>query len=416
MCVKREKLKRTINEMQEILSNNTRLLEVIKADFIKTKEKFGDNRRTQIVKDEGELFTEDFIDDEMSAITMTHLEYIKRLPLSTYKSQNRGGKGIKGIKTRETDFVKNLFLSSNHSYIFFFTNKGKVYRIKTFEIPEAGRTAKGTPIINLINLDDDEKVTAVIPVRQEVLSLDNLESNLENNSEESLIMTTKQGLIKKTKISMFKNLRKKGLKAININDDDELISVQKVSEGDHIFITSMLGMSTRFDQSQIQNRSRTAMGVIGMRLNAGDCVVSSQVIKKDEDKKILIVTENGFGKCSNHSEYKLQSRGGKGLKTYKISPKTGNIIDVEMIDEKEELIMVTSQGVVIRLRAKDISITSRITQGVTLIDIPENVQVVSVAKIDAENVDTEIDLETELEGELEAELTPENQVQEDNLE
>ncbi|MFI3230686.1 MAG: DNA gyrase subunit A [bacterium] len=394
------------HDMQDILDSNKKLLEVIKADFIKTKEKFGDERRTEIIKDEGELFTEDFINDDMSVITMTHLEYIKRLPLSTYKSQKRGGKGIKGMKTRETDFVRDLFLSSNHSYIFFFTNKGKVYRLKTFEIQEAGRTAKGTPIINLINLEEDEKVTAVIPVRQEVFSADNLESNLENNAEESLIMTTKKGIIKKTKVSMFKNVRKKGLRAININENDELISVQKVSAGDNMFITSKLGMSIRFDESQIKNTGRTTIGVIAIRLkDEEDYIVSSEVLKKDEDKKIIIVTENGFGKCSANSEYRLQARGGKGLKAYKITPKTGNIIDVKIIDEKEELIIITSEGIVIRLKLKDISVTSRLTQGVKLIDIPDGVKVVSIAKIDEEDVEiAEENLEEENLEEVEVNL------------
>ena len=360
-----------IKEMEAILSDEKRLLSVIREELVAIKDKFGDERRTQIVQDEGDLYIEDFIEDDMSVITMTHLDYIKRLPLSTYKSQNRGGKGIIGMQTRDEDFVKNLFLSSNHSFLYFFTNKGKVYRIKTFEIPEVGRTAKGTPIINIIQLDNKEKITAVIPVKQ---NKDN-----EEIKDEYLVMTTKKGIIKKTKISMFNNIRKIGLIAVNLRDDDELISVKTVSGGEDIFIATKYGMSIRFKESDFRDMGRNATGVKAITLGSGDEVVASEVI--EEDKKILIVSENGYGKCTNNDEYRLQSRGGKGLKTYKITQRTGNVIDVKMIDDEEELIMVTSEGVVIRIRAKDISTTSRITQGVKLINISDDVKVMSVAKI-----------------------------------
>ena len=319
------KLSSIIDELKSILGSENRLLQVIKEEFLQIKAKFGDERKTAIVQDEGDLYIEDLIEDEMSVITMTHLDYVKRLPLSTYKSQNRGGKGIIGMQTRDEDFVKNLFLSSNHSFIYFFTNKGKVYRIKTFEIPEAGRTAKGTPIINLLQVESGEKITAVIPVKQN-------KNNEEIDRDEYLIMTTKKGVIKKTKISMFNNIRKMGLIAVNLREDDELISVKKITDGKQMFLATKLGMSIKFNQEDIRELGRNATGVKAITLNEDDEVVASEVIEKN--KKILIVSEKGFGKCTSSDEYRLQSRGGKGLKTYKITERTGNVIDVKMIDEK----------------------------------------------------------------------------------
>lgn len=380
------KLSSIIDELKSILGSENRLLQVIKEEFLQIKAKFGDERKTAIVQDEGDLYIEDLIEDEMSVITMTHLDYVKRLPLSTYKSQNRGGKGIIGMQTRDEDFVKNLFLSSNHSFIYFFTNKGKVYRIKTFEIPEAGRTAKGTPIINLLQVESGEKITAVIPVKQN-------KNNEEIDKDEYLIMTTKKGVIKKTKISMFNNIRKMGLIAVNLREDDELISVKKITDGKQMFLATKLGMSIKFNQEDIRELGRNATGVKAITLNEDDEVVASEVIEKN--KKILIVSEKGFGKCTSSDEYRLQSRGGKGLKTYKITERTGNVIDVKMIDEKEELIMVTSDGVIIRIRAKDISTTSRVTQGVKLINVNDDVKVMSVAKISEDYIENEENIEYE---------------------
>lgn len=380
------KLSSIIDELKSILGSVNRLLQVIKEEFLQIKAKFGDERKTAIVQDEGDLYIEDLIEDEMSVITMTHLDYVKRLPLSTYKSQNRGGKGIIGMQTRDEDFVKNLFLSSNHSFIYFFTNKGKVYRIKTFEIPEAGRTAKGTPIINLLQIESGEKITAVIPVKQN-------KNNEEIDKDEYLIMTTKKGVIKKTKISMFNNIRKMGLIAVNLREDDELISVKKITDGKQMFLATKLGMSIKFNQEDIRELGRNATGVKAITLNEDDEVVASEVIEKN--KKILIVSEKGFGKCTLSDEYRLQSRGGKGLKTYKITERTGNVIDVKMIDEKEELIMVTSDGVIIRIRAKDISTTSRVTQGVKLINVSDDVKVMSVAKISEDYIENEENIEEE---------------------
>lgn len=375
-----EKLSTLIRQLEAILGSENKLLQVIKEELLQVREKFGDKRKTAIVEDEGDLYIEDLIEDEMSVITMTHLDYVKRLPLSTYKSQNRGGKGIIGMQTRDEDFVKNLFLSSNHSFIYFFTNKGKVYRIKTFEIPESGRVAKGTPIINLLQLDKGEKVTAVIPVKQN-------KDDEQIVKDEYLTMITKKGIIKKTKISMFNNIRKMGLIAVNLREDDELISVQKLIDGQHMFLATKLGMSIRFDASDIRELGRNATGVKAISLNEDDEVVAAEVI--EENKKILIVSEKGFGKCTLSNEYRPQTRGGKGLKTYKITERTGNVIDVKMIDDKEELIMVTSEGIVIRIRAKDISTTSRITQGVKLINVNDDVKVMSVAKISEDYIEND---------------------------
>ena len=380
------KLSAFIKEMEAILGSENTLLQVIKEEFLQTKAKFGDERKTAIVQDEGDLYIEDLIEDEMSVITMTHLDYVKRIPLSTYKSQNRGGKGIIGMQTRDEDFVKNLFLSSNHSFIYFFTNKGKVYRIKTFEIPESGRTAKGTPIINLLQVENGEKITAVIPVKQN-------RNNEEIANDDYLVMTTKKGVIKKTKISMFNNIRRMGLIAVNLREDDELISVQKITENDKMFLATKLGMSIMFNENNIRELGRTATGVRAITLNEDDEVVAAEVI--EEDKKILIVSEKGFGKCTLSDEYRLQSRGGKGLKTYRITEKTGNVIDVKMINDREEIIMITSEGVIIRIRAKDISTTSRVTQGVKLINLDEDVKVTSVAKISEDYISNEDENEDE---------------------
>lgn len=384
------KLLEFIKEMEAILGDKNKLLTVIKEELMQIKAKFGDERKTDIVQYEGDIDIEDLIENEMSVITMTHFDYIKRIPLSTYKSQNRGGKGIIGMQTRDEDFVKNLFLSSSHNFIYFFTNKGKVYKIKTYEIPEAGRTAKGTPIINLIQLEEGEKITAVIPVAKKPTE-DNIKDEEENILDEYLVMATKKGIIKKTRISMFKNIRKMGLIAVNLKEDDELISVKKIQDGSDIFIATKEGMSIRFNDTDFRELGRTATGVKAIKLNEEDEVIGAEVIQ--DNKEILIVSEKGFGKRTPNTEYRIQSRGGKGLKTYKITERTGNVIGIQMISDDEELIMVTSEGVVIRIRAKDIATSSRITQGVKLMNLSENVKVVSVAKIEAEHISNEEDIE-----------------------
>ena len=377
--LEREKLDEEFNKLKDltkylnsILEDENKLLSVIKEEVSKIKDKFSDERKTKIEQDSGNIDIEDIIEDDMSVITMTQLDYVKRIPLSTYKSQNRGGKGIIGMQTREQDFVKNLFLSSNHSHIYFFTNKGRVYRIKTYEVPEAGRTAKGTPIINLLSLQDNEKITAVIPFK-------------ESGDDSYLTMITKSGIIKKTDLNMFKNIRKIGIIAINLKDDDERISVHKTDGNNDIFIVTKDGMSIRFKETDIRGMGRGATGVKAISLNKDDNVVSAEIIK--ENNKILIVSEKGFGKCTQNSEYRVQTRGGKGIKTYKITEKTGNVIDVKTINDNEEILMITSEGVIIRIRVKDIATTSRVTQGVKLINLENEVRVMSIAKISEDYIE-----------------------------
>ena len=362
-------------EMRAILADKNKLFGVIKDELLEIKNKFGDERRTRLIQDMGEIDIEDLIEDEMSVITMTHLNYIKRIPLSTYKSQNRGGKGIIGMQTRDEDAVKNLFLSSNHSYLLFFTNMGKVYRIKTWEIPEAGRNAKGTPIINVLEMGANEKITAVIQTKDY------------NDEDGYLMMITKSGIIKKTPINMFNNIRKSGLIAVNLRDNDELISVQKTDGNMDIFVVTYKGMAIRFNENDLRSLGRTAAGVKAISLNEGDSVIGAEIIS--EDKKVLIVSEKGFGKCTESGSFKVQNRGGKGLKAYKITEKTGNIIGLAMVNDNEELIMVTSQGVIIRIRIRDISTVGRVTQGVKLINLDEGVSVVSMAKISEEDIEEE---------------------------
>ena len=360
-----------IKEMKAILADENRLYQVIKDELLVIKKRYGDDRKTKIVQDLGDIDIEDLIDDEMSVVTLTRLNYIKRLPLTTYKSQNRGGKGVIGMQTRDEDLVKNIFLSNNLDYILLFTNKGKVYRIKTYEIPEAGRTAKGTPIVNLLSLASDEKISAVIPIKE-----------FENDY---LVMTTKKGIIKKTDTCKFQNIRNSGLIAVSLKDDDELISVKRTNGDNQIFVATKFGMAIKFDENDVRNMGRIASGVHAIRLKDEDEVIASEIV--NGNFKMLIVSENGYGKCTNADEFRLQSRGGMGTKAYKITDKTGNVVGVEMVNDNEELMIITSDGVVIRIRVKDISTTSRITQGVKLINVSENVKVMSITKIEEDYID-----------------------------
>lgn len=367
-------LTRLSEEWKAILADENKLFEVIKSEMIETKKKYGDERRTSLIDDMGEIDMEDIISDDMSVITMTHLNYVKRIPLDTYRAQHRGGKGIIGLQMREEDYVRQLFVSSNHSYILFFTNKGKVYRKKTWEIPEAGRNAKGTPIINLLELDKDEEISAVIPVK-----------NFKEN--EYLVMMTKYGIIKKTPAEYFNNIRRGGLIAVNLRDNDELISVFVTTGNDDIFAATRNGISIRFKESDVRPMGRTATGVKAINLSDEDFVIGAGVI--DNECKILLVTDKGFGKCTSYDHYRVQSRGGKGLKTYKITEKTGSLRGLAIVKDNEELIMVTSEGVVIRIKVKDISTVGRIAQGVKLVNLNEGVSVISMDKIDEQYIDEE---------------------------
>lgn len=371
-------LQTKITEYEAILSDENKLYEVIRGEIIDIKNRFSDERRTAIVQDMGEIDVEDLIEDEMSVITMTSMNYIKRIPLDTYKSQNRGGKGIIGMQTRDEDCVTNIFLSSNHNHILYFTNTGRVYRTKTWQIPEAGRNAKGTPVINVIDLEEGEKIT-------EVLSVDKVDENT------NFVMVTKHGIIKKISADSFKNIRRGGLRAVNLKDDDELIAVRKLEGNKDIFVATKDGMAIRFSQSDLRSLGRTAAGVKAITLNEGDHVIGAEVI--DDGLKLLIVSKNGYGKCTDTSSFRVQSRGGKGLKAYKVTEKTGDVVGIAMVNDNEELMIVTSEGVIIRIRVKDISTVGRIAQGVKLVNVDDGVTVMSIAKISEDCIEAETQTE-----------------------
>jgi DNA gyrase subunit A len=361
----RELLER-IKELKSILGDEKILHQVIKEEILIIREKFGDPRRTEITFDDTEITMEDLIKKESTTITMTHLGYIKRMPVTTYKSQNRGGKGIKGIETRGEDFVKNIFITSTHHYLLFFTNKGKVYRLKAYEIPESSRTSRGTAIVNLLQLDPQEKITAVIPLR-------------EYQEDIYLVMATKQGIVKKSSIMEYTNIRISGLQAIVLKDDDDLIEVKLTDNNQEIILGTRYGQCIRFDEKDVRFTGRTTMGVRGMNLNPGDEVIGMQLVSQGTD--ILVVAENGLGKRTSMKEFSTQRRGGKGVKFYKITAKTGNVIGIKAVNDENELILITTEGIVIRLRVKEISRYGRVTSGVKLMNIEEDIRIASIARI-----------------------------------
>ena len=365
-------LMKKIEHLRAILSDEKLLLGVIKEEIIAIKDKYADARRTEIRHAEGEINMRDLIDDEEIAITLTHFGYIKRVPLDTYKSQNRGGKGIAAMSTREEDFVKHLVTTSTHSRLLFFTNKGRVFRLDAFEIPEGKRKAKGTAIVNLLQLAPNEKITTLIPVDDS------------SNEELYLLLATKKGIVKKTKREEFKNINKSGLIAIGLRSDDELIDVKITNGEKDILLVTENGMSIRFNETDIRPMGRTAMGVKGITLSTEDRVVSMNLT--DEGHELLVVSENGFGKRTDINEYRVQSRAGKGIKTYNIFEKTGKIVGAEMVDEQDQIMIINSDGILIRLQVEDISIYGRVTSGVKLMKTEDEVNVVSIAKI---NIDEE---------------------------
>ena len=365
-------LMKKIEHLRAILSDEKLLLGVIKEEIIAIKDKYADARRTEIRHAEGEINMRDLIDDEEIAITLTHFGYIKRVPLDTYKSQNRGGKGIAAMSTREEDFVKHLVTTSTHSRLLFFTNRGRVFRLDAFEIPEGKRKAKGTAIVNLLQLAPNEKITTLIPV-------DDI-----NDKELYLLLATKKGIVKKTKREEFKNINKSGLIAIGLRSDDELIDVKITNGEKDILLVTENGMSIRFNETDIRPMGRTAMGVKGITLSTEDRVVSMNLT--DEGHELLVVSENGFGKRTDINEYRVQSRAGKGIKTYNIFEKTGKIVGAEMVDEQDQIMIINSDGILIRLQVEDISIYGRVTSGVKLMKTEDEVNVVSIAKI---NIDEE---------------------------
>lgn len=361
-----EELMKLINHYKEILGNETLLLGIIKEEILEIREKYNNQRRTAITIDTDEIDLEDLIDEEEVAITLTHLGYIKRLPSDTYKSQRRGGKGITGLTTRDEDFVESLFITSTHNYILFFTNIGKVYRMKAYEIPEAKRQAKGIAIVNILQLQENEKVTAVIPVKK-----------FEKNKY--LIAVTKNGIIKKTDLSQFDTSRKSGLIAISLRNDDELISVKQTDGNREIIMVTKAGKAIRFDEKDVRDMGRAAMGVKGMNLSKDDEIVAMELV--EENSHLLVVSELGFGKRTSLDEYKSQARGGKGLITYSLKDKTGKLVGAKVVNDEDEIMLINTSGIVIRLETKDISIMGRSTQGVTLMRVEENGSIVSIAKV-----------------------------------
>ncbi|MGL5756362.1 MAG: DNA gyrase subunit A [Paraclostridium sp.] len=358
-----------INKLREILSNEKLLMNVIKQELSIIKENYADERRTEIRHAEGEIDMRDLIENEEVAVTLTHFGYIKRMPIDTYKSQNRGGRGISALTTREEDFIKELITTHTHSRLLFFTNKGRVYTLNAYEIPEAKRQAKGSAIVNLLQLNSDEKIATMI-------SIDDASEN------EYLLLSTKKGIVKKTKREEFKNINKSGLIAIGLREDDELIGVKVTDGSEDVILVTKHGMSIRFDENDIRHMGRTAMGVKGISLNKEDTVVAMNLCSEGTD--LLVVSENGFGKRTSIEEYRAQIRAGKGIKTYNISDKTGEIVGAQMVNEDDEMMIINSNGVLIRLRVNEISLFGRVTSGVKLMKTADEVNVVSIAKIEME--------------------------------
>ena len=359
-------LMKKIGELKAILADRKLLLGVIKKEIILISEKYGDDRRTKIGFDEFDISMEDMIPKEDIVITMTKLGYIKRMTIDNFRSQHRGGKGIKGMQKLDDDYIQELFITSTHNYIMFFTNTGRVYRMKAYEIPESGRTSRGTAIINLLQLQPEEKITAMIPIKV-------------YDDNQYLFMATEQGLVKKTPLREYANVRKTGLAAITLREDDHLIEVKITDNEEDILLVTKYGQCIRFFEKDVRSTGRTSMGVRGINLSDRDVVVGMQVHTQGEC--LLIVSENGMGKRTSMDEFTSQNRGGKGVKCYKITEKTGNVVGMKAVNEDDEIMMINSEGIIIRMACADISKLGRITSGVKLINLKENEKVVSVAKV-----------------------------------
>ena len=369
-----EALMAKIKELRAILADENLLLGVIKTEIMEIADKYGDERRTSIGFDMYDISTEDLIPRENVVIAMTKLGYIKRMSVDNFKAQNRGGKGIKGMQTIEDDYIEELLMMNTHHYLMFFTNTGKVYRLKGYEIPEASRTARGTAIVNLLQLAPEEKITAMIPVK-------------EYKQGKYLFMATRKGIVKKTPLLDYANVRKTGLAAISLREDDELIEVKLTNNKKDIFLVTKYGQCIRFQETDVRSMGRTAMGVIGMQLNDGDEVIGMQL--NTQGDHLLIVSANGMGKLTSIDEFKSQNRGGKGVKCYKIMEKTGNVIGVKNLHMDDEIMMINTEGIVIRMMCSDISILGRVTSGVKLMNLSENVSVASIAKVRETSADSE---------------------------
>ena len=355
-----------IAELKAILADEKKLLGVIREEILLIADKYGDERRTSIGFDEYDISMEDLIPVTNTVITMTKLGYIKRMSVDNFRSQHRGGKGIKGMETIENDYIEELLMTTSHHYLMFFTNSGKVYRMKAYEIPEAGRTARGTAIINLLQLQPGEKITAVIPIK-------------EYKEGEYLFMATKNGIVKKTPICEYANVRKTGLAAINLRDDDELIEVKKTDNNKDIILVTKYGQCIRFHETDVRSTGRVSMGVIGMNLADSDEVVGMQL--NTQGDALMIVSEKGLGKCTLMSEFSPQNRGGKGVKCYKITEKTGNIIGVKAVNQDNEIMLITTEGIIIRIPVNGTALLGRVTSGVKLINVNDGVTVASMAKV-----------------------------------
>ena len=355
-----------IAELKAILADEKLLLGVIKEEMMIISEKFGDERRSHIGFDVYDIDMEDLIPKDNTIIAMTSLGYVKRMTVDNFKAQHRGGKGIKGMQTIEEDYIEDLLMTTTHHYLMFFTNYGRVYRLKAYEIPEAGRTARGTAIINLLQLTPGEKVSAMIPIK-------------DYEETKNLFMVTKKGIVKKTSILEYSNVRKKGLAAINLREDDELIEVKSTDENTEIFLVTRQGMCIRFKETDVRATGRASMGVIGMNLSDGDEIIGMQLDHQGDS--LLIVSENGLGKRTYLDEFTVQNRGGKGVKCYKITEKTGNVVGVKAVNDDHEIMMITTEGVIIQLRMEDISTLGRITSGVKMMNLEEDVKVAKIAKV-----------------------------------
>ena len=373
-----DSLQERIKELKEILADVKKLLGVIKEEINVIRDKYGDERRSQIVADDSDITNDDLIPDENTVIAMTNMGYIKRMTTDNFKSQNRGGKGIKGMQTIEEDFIEDLLMTTTHHYILFFTNKGRVYRLKAYQIPEASRTARGTAMVNLLQLQPEEQVTAVINIRKET-------------TDGYLFMATKRGIVKKTALSEYANIRKTGLQAINLREDDDLIEVKLTNNENDVFLITKNGMCIRFNEKDVRPTGRASMGVIGMTIDDTDEIVAMQL--DDQGEQLLIVSENGLGKRTEIKEFTTQHRGGKGVKCYKIVEKTGLVIGAKSVNDNNEIMLITKAGIIIRMAVESISILGRITSGVKLMNVDGDNVIAKIAKVREDDKAVEEDTE-----------------------
>ncbi len=396
-----KELMEKIKELKAILADRKLLLGVIREEISVIGEKYGDDRRTSIGFDEFDISMEDLIPKENVVIAMTKLGYIKRMTIDNFKSQNRGGKGIKGMQTLEDDYIEDLLMTNTHHYLMFFTNTGKVYRLKGYEIPESSRTARGTAIINLLQLAPEERITAMIPIK-------------EYKEGRYLFMATRNGIVKKTPITDYANVRKTGLAAITLREDDELIEVKTTNSKKDIFLVTKYGQCIRFHETDVRSTGRVSMGVIGMNLTHGDEVIGMQLDTQGE--YLLIVSGNGMGKLTRTEDFTAQNRGGKGVKCYKIIEKTGNVIGVKAVNMDDEVMMISTEGIVIRMMCSDISVLGRVTSGVKLMNLDKDISVASIAKVRESSNKTEEDMLKSLEKDLEEDADKTEEVSEGSSE